>query len=40
MKKTLSTVTTILGAAGLVFIGYIVVASLPDVGRYIKISTM
>jgi hypothetical protein len=40
MKKTLSAVTTILGAAGLIFVGYIVVASLPDVGRYIKISSM
>jgi hypothetical protein len=40
MKKTLSAVTTVVGAAGLIFLGYIVVASLPDMGRYIKISSM
>jgi hypothetical protein len=40
MKKTLSTLATVVGAAGLIFVGYIVVASLPDMGRYIKISSM
>jgi hypothetical protein len=43
MRKAISafqTATTILGAAGLVFAGYILLNSLPDLRRYIKISTM
>lgn len=43
MKKALSglqVVSTVLGAVGLAFAGYILINSLPDVRRYIKISTM
>jgi hypothetical protein len=43
MKKALSglhVVSTLLGAVGLVFAGYVLINSLPDFRRYIKISTM
>jgi hypothetical protein len=43
MKKAwsgLQTVSTVLGAVGLVFAGYIIINSLPDLRRYIKISSM
>ncbi|HTR65759.1 MAG TPA: hypothetical protein VMH85_08300 [Terriglobales bacterium] len=40
MKKTLSAVTSALGVATLLLFGYVVFKSIPDVGRYIKISTM
>jgi len=43
MKKSLiafQVVTTVVGAAGLVYAGYIILNSLPDLRRYIKISTM
>ena len=43
MKKAMSglhVVTTIVGAVGLVFAGYIIISSLPDLRRYIRISSM
>jgi hypothetical protein len=43
MKRAFSgfqAVSTVLGAVGLVFAGYIIINSLPDLRRYIKISTM
>jgi hypothetical protein len=43
MKKALSglhVATTVVGAVGLVFAGYVILNSLPDLRRYIKISTM
>lgn len=43
MKKALTglqTVSTVLGVVGLAFAGYIIINSLPDLRRYIKISTM
>ena len=43
MKKALSglhVVTTVVGAVGLVFAGYVILNSLPDLRRYIKISSM
>jgi hypothetical protein len=40
VKKTVSAVTQVIGAAALLFFGYTVLASLPDLRRYIKISTM
>lgn len=43
MKKnasTLSLVTTVAGVATLAFAGYIILAALPDLKRYIRISTM
>jgi len=38
--KTVSTITTIVGAATLLLAGIVFVSSLPDLRRYIKISTM
>jgi hypothetical protein len=43
MKKAMSAlqvVTTLTGAAGLVFAGYVILNSLPDLRRYIRMSTM
>ncbi len=43
MKKAVSAfqvVTTVMGAAGLVYAGYIFLNALPDLRRYIRISTM
>ena len=40
MKRTLSSVTSIVGIATLLYVGYIMVRAIPDVGRYIKMSTM
>ena len=36
----LKTLQKIVGAVGLIYAGYVVLTSLTDVGRYIKISTM
>jgi len=38
--KTVSTITTIVGSATLLLAGIVFVSSLPDLLRYIKISTM
>ncbi len=38
--KTLKIVRNVVGTAGVVFIGHVFIASLKDVWRYIKISTM
>jgi len=43
MKKTwnaLSVVTTVAGVATLAFAGYVILNALPDLRRYIKISSM
>jgi hypothetical protein len=40
MAKALSVLTKVAGAATLAFAGYIILASLPDLRRYIRISTM
>ncbi len=40
MKKALTTATTVVGVATLAFAGYIFLASLPDLRRYIRITTM
>ncbi len=40
MKKTLSTITSVVGVATLLLAGYVFLKSIPDVRRYIKISTM
>ena len=40
MKKALTALTTVAGAATLAFAGYVILVSLPDLRRYIKISTM
>ncbi len=39
-KKSLSTLTNVIGIAGLVLAGYVLIISVPDFKRYIKISTM
>jgi hypothetical protein len=38
--KTLKVVRNVVGTAGLVVVGYVFIASLKDLWRYIKISTM
>lgn len=40
VKKTLVVTRNIVGFAGLLLAGYVLVTSLPDLGRYIKISRM
>jgi hypothetical protein len=40
VKKTFITARNIIGVAGLLLAGYVMIKSLPDVGRYIKISSM
>jgi hypothetical protein len=40
MRKVFTAFTTVAGAATLAFAGYILVVSLPDLKRYIRISTM
>jgi len=38
--KTLSMVAKVVGVATLAFAGYVILASLPDLRRYVKISNM
>jgi hypothetical protein len=40
VKKAFIVTRNIVGVAGLLLAGYVLVTSIPDVGRYIKISTM
>jgi len=40
VKRALIAARNIIGTAGLLLIGYVVLTSIPDVGRYVKISTM
>ena len=40
MKRRALSVTNMLAAAGLLFAGYVFFTSLPDIRRYIRISTM
>ena len=40
MDKTLLTFTKIVGTAALIFVGYALVTSLPDLKRYVRITTM
>jgi hypothetical protein len=40
MKKTLSAIANLAGAATLMMVGYVILRSLPDVKRYIRIRTM
>ncbi len=40
MRKTASTITTIVGAATLFLAGYAFLAALPDLRRYVRINTM
>lgn len=38
--SALTAATAVAGVAALAFAGYVILASLPDLRRYIKISTM
>jgi hypothetical protein len=40
LKKTFVTARNIIGVAGLILAGYVIISSIPDLGRYIKISQM
>jgi hypothetical protein len=40
VMKTFRNIRNVVGIAGLLFGGYIFVRSIPDVARYIRISTM
>jgi hypothetical protein len=40
MKKTFVAARNIIGVAGLLLAGYVIITSIPDLGRYIKISQM
>lgn len=40
VMKALSAITTVVGAATLLMAGYVFLAALPDLRRYIKITTM
>ena len=40
MQKSRGAITRILGVAGLVFASYVLISSLNDIRRYIRISTM
>jgi hypothetical protein len=40
VDKALLTFTKVIGTAALLFVGYTFIASLPDLKRYIRISTM
>jgi hypothetical protein len=40
VKKTFINARNIVGIAGLLLAGYLIVTSLPDMGRYIRISNM
>jgi hypothetical protein len=40
VDKALLTFTKVVGAAALLLMGYAFVASLPDMKRYVRISTM
>jgi hypothetical protein len=40
VKKAFVVARNIVGVAGLILAGYVVLSSIPDLGRYIKISKM
>jgi len=40
VEKAVSTITTEFGAATLLMAGYVLLSSLPDLRRYVRISTM
>jgi hypothetical protein len=40
VKKTLSVIGSVAGVASLLLAGYVFLKSIPDLRRYIKISTM
>ncbi len=40
MKKTFVMARNVIGVAGLLLAGYVLITSLPDFRRYVRISTM
>jgi hypothetical protein len=40
LVKTLLTITSGVGIATLLFVGYVLLTAIPDVGRYVRISRM
>ncbi len=40
LVKTLRTITSGVGIATLLFVGYVFLTAIPDVGRYVRISRM
>lgn len=40
MKRLQTALTNAIGITGLLFAGYVLVRSIPDIRRYLKISTM
>jgi hypothetical protein len=38
--KTVKVLRNVVGSVGLLLIGYVLLAALPDIRRYIRISTM
>lgn len=40
MQNTIRIMRNVMGAAGLLLAGYVIVKSIPDVARYIRISSM
>lgn len=40
VKTTVKVLRNVVGSAGLLFMGYVVLTALPDLRRYIRISTM
>lgn len=40
VKKTLLTVRNVFGVVGLIYTGYVLFRAIPDLRRYIKITTM
>ena len=38
--KTMKVLRNVVGSAGLLFMGYVFMSALPDLKRYIRISTM
>lgn len=40
MKKTLLAACNVVGVIGLIYTGYVFFKAIPDLGRYIKITTI
>jgi hypothetical protein len=40
LRKTFITARNVIGVAGLILAGYVLITSIPDLGRYVKMSTM
>ena len=40
MKKTLSALTSVIGAVTLIYTGFVLIRSIPELARYMKIRAM